>query len=96
MFNYYNASTIAKSLADNGFFKAKHTLSLNADKNLQIADEKELEDLIKKEKEGISADKELRKKFAEIDKLLSKNAGARDFEVYLTDHEDLLPSPTRW
>lgn len=92
MFNYYNASTIAKSLADNGFFKAKHTLSLNAEKNLQIADEKELENLIKNEKEGISADKELRKKFTEIDKLLSKNAGARDFEAYLTEHEDLLPN----
>lgn len=92
MFNYYNAATIAKSLADNGFFKAKHTLSLNADKTLQIADEKDLENLIKNEKEGISADKELRKKFAEIDKLLSKNAGARDFEAYLTEHEDLLPN----
>jgi hypothetical protein len=92
MFNYYNAATIAKSLADNGFFKAKHTLSLNADKNLQIADEKELETLIKQEKEGITADKELRKTFSEIEKLLFKNAGARDFEAYLTEHEDLLPN----
>lgn len=92
MFNYYNATTIAKSLADNGFFKAKHTLNLNADKNIQIADEKELEALIKKEKEGITNDKELRKTFAEIDKLLFKNAGARDFEAYLTEHEDLLPN----
>ncbi len=92
MFNYYNAATIAKSLADNGFFKAKHTLSLNADKNLQIADEKELEALIKKEKEGITADKELRKTFTEIEKLLFKNAGARDFGAYLTEHEDLLPN----
>jgi hypothetical protein len=35
-FNYYNAATIAKSLADNGFFDAKHTVSLNANEKLEI------------------------------------------------------------
>ena len=29
-FDYYNASTIAKNLADNGFFDAKHSVKLNA------------------------------------------------------------------
>jgi predicted transcriptional regulator YheO len=29
-FNYYNAATIAKQLAENGFFAAKHTVNLNA------------------------------------------------------------------
>jgi energy-coupling factor transporter ATP-binding protein EcfA2 len=91
-FNYYNASTIAKSLADNGFFKAKHTLSLNADAKLEIADEKALEALVKKEKEGISNDADLRKKFSEIEKLITKNANVRDFESYLANHEDLLPN----
>ena len=28
VFNYYNASTIAKNLADNGFFDASHTITL--------------------------------------------------------------------
>lgn len=90
-FNYYNAATIAKSLADNGFFDAKHTVSLNADKKLEITSQKELEELIAKEKEGISNDKDLRKKFAEIEKLITKNANVRDFEAYLAEHEDLLP-----
>lgn len=90
-FNYYNAATIAKSLADNGFFDAKHTVSLNADKKLEITSQKQLEELIAKEKEGISNDKDLRKKFAEIEKLITKNANVRDFEAYLAEHEDLLP-----
>jgi energy-coupling factor transporter ATP-binding protein EcfA2 len=90
-FNYYNAATIAKSLADNGFFDAKHTVSLNADKNLEITSQKQLEELIAKEKEGISNDKDLRKKFAEVEKLIQKNVTVRDFEAYLTEHEELLP-----
>jgi len=90
-FNYYNASTIAKSLADNGFFDAKHTVNLNADTKLEITSQKQLEELIAKEKEGISKDKELRKKFADIEKLIHKNTNVRDFELYLGEHEELLP-----
>ncbi len=91
MFNYYNAATIAKSLADNGFFDAKHTVNLNADEKLEITSQKQLEDLIAKEKEGISNDKDLRKKFADIEKLITKNVNVRDFEAYLGEHEELLP-----
>lgn len=91
-FNYYNAATIAKSLADHGFFKAKHSLNLNADARLEISSQKELEELVSKEKEGISKDAELRKKFAEIEKLLAKNVTVRDFETYLASREDLLPA----
>jgi ABC-type lipoprotein export system ATPase subunit len=90
-FNYYNAATIAKSLADNGFFNAKHSVNLNADEKLEITSQKQLEELIAKEKEGISSDKELRKKFADLEKLITKNANVRDFEDYLGEHEDVLP-----
>ncbi len=90
-FNYYNAATIAKNLADNGFFNAKHTISLNADTKLEVTSQKELEALIAKEKEGISKDQDLRKKFSDIDKLIQKNASLRDFEGYLVNHEELLP-----
>lgn len=90
-FNYYNASTIAKSLAENGFFKASHTIRLNADTIVEIADEKQLADIIAKEKEAISSDAELRKKYGEIEKLITKNASVRDFEQYLSDNEDILP-----
>lgn len=89
-FNYYNASTIAKSLADNGFFDARHTVNLNANEKLEITSQKQLEDLIAKEKEGISNDKELRKTFTEIEKLITKNVTVRDFWAYLADHDEFL------
>jgi hypothetical protein len=89
-FTYYNASTIAKNLADNGFFDAKHSVNLNAKDKLEIASQEQLENLIAKEKEGISKDKELRKKFAELEKLLNKNVNVRDFQAYMSQNESLL------
>ena len=90
-FNYYNAGAIAKNLAENGFFDAKHTINLNGDAKIEISSEKELEELIAKEKEGISNDAELKRKFAEIEKLITKNVNVRDFESYLAEHEEILP-----
>lgn len=91
-FTYYNASIVAKTLIDNGFFKANHSISLNADESVTISDEKGLEDVIAKEKEGISNDPALRKKFTELEKLLYKNTTVRDFNDYLSEREDILPS----
>ncbi len=90
VFNYYNAAQIAKHLADNGFFAAKHSVNLNAGEKKEITTQKELEELIASEKEAISKDKDLRKKFAEIEKLIQKNATVREFEAYLQNHEELL------
>src|SRR5262249_40302538 len=36
VFNYHNASTIAKSLADNGFFDAQHTVNLNGTGKVEV------------------------------------------------------------
>jgi len=91
VFEYYNASQIAKTLADNGFFNAKHTITLRASTDLEVTTQKQLEDLIAKELENITKDKELKKKFAEIKKLFEKNVTVRDFQTYLCDHELLLP-----
>jgi hypothetical protein len=91
VFNYYNAGVIAKSLAVQGFFSAKHTVNLNADKKVEIKNQKELEQLILKEKEDISKDPDLKRKFAEIEKLITKNATLREFNAYLVMHEELLP-----
>ncbi|MCX5971934.1 MAG: phage infection protein [Coprothermobacterota bacterium] len=90
-FNYYNAATIAKSLAENGFFNANHSVNLNADEKLEITSQKQLEELIAKEKEGISNDMDLRKKFADIEKMITKNSNVRNFAAYLGEHEELLP-----
>lgn len=90
-FDYYNAGQIAKNLAENGFFNAKHTVKLNASESIEITSEKQLDELVANEKEAISKDKDLRKKFAEIEKLLNKNAQTRDFYAYLVANDKLLP-----
>lgn len=90
VFNYYNAATIAKQLADNGFFKAKHTIKFNSGAALEIASQKELEELIAKEKDEILKDDDLRKRFADIEKLIQKNENVRKFEMFLMDHEEIL------
>lgn len=90
VFNYYNATLIAKQLADNGFFAAKHSVNLNAAEKKEITTHKELEDLIASEKDAITKDKDLRKKFSDIEKLIQKNVTVREFEAYLLDHEELL------
>lgn len=77
-------------MADNGFFSVKHSVNLNAGEKKEITTQKDLEDLIAKEKEAISNDKELRKKFGEIEKVIHKNVTVREFEAYLLDHEELL------
>jgi hypothetical protein len=94
IFNYYNAASVAKSLSDNGFFNAKHTVSLNAGKSLQIKSERELADLLAKEKETISTDPALRQRFAAIEKLITKNANLRQFEEYIANNENLLAKLT--
>ena len=64
VFEYYNASQIAKTLSDNGFFNAEHTITLNAAEKLEIGSQKQLEEFIANELENISNDKELKKTFA--------------------------------
>lgn len=91
-FTYYNAGVIAKALADNGFFDAAHSVSLNAGEKVEITSKKQLEELVKGEKEGITSDTDLRKKFDAVEKLLHKNANVREFNSFVADHEDLLPA----
>jgi len=89
-FDYYNAGQIAKSLASNGFFAAKHTVTLNADQKLEITTKTELEDVISKEKQAILKDKELRARFDALAKLLDANVQMRDFRSFLLNHESYV------
>ena len=92
VFNYYNAATIAKSLAENGFFAAKHSVTLNAAAKQEISSQAELEKLIEDEKDQILKNADLKKKFAEIEKQITKNANVRDFNEYLLKNEKVLPA----
>ena len=90
-FDYYNAGQISKSLADNGFFDAKHTVNLNADTgNREITNKQELEEVISREKEEIFADQALRKKFDDVARQLTRNAELRVFYEYVRDNEAIL------
>ena len=90
-FNYYNAETIAKNLAANGFFEAKHAVLLNGPNKKEISTEKELSTLIKDEKNAITNDKELKRKFSALEKMMEKNNDLRGFHAYLLEHDALLP-----
>lgn len=91
-FTYYNAETIAKSLANNGFFDANHSVSLNHDdRSIEIKNVKDLQDLIEKEKQQITNDETLRSRFAEIDKQVHGNINLREFHSYLLNNPQILP-----
>ncbi len=90
-FEYYNASQIAKTLAKNGFFDAKHTITLHAGEKLEIGTQEQLEKLIAAELNTITNDEDLKTKFDAIKGRLEKNATLRGFHQYLCDHVFLLP-----
>lgn len=90
-FNYFNAATIAKTLASNGFFKANHSVNLNSDQRVEVKSQKELETLINAEKDKIASEPKLRSKFAAIERLLTKNSQLRAFQDYLSENQVLLP-----
>ena len=90
-FDYYNAGQIARNLAENGFFNAQHTVTLyGGGGTIEIKTQKELEEIIAKEKEQILTDKKLRTKFDAVQKQLERNAELRDFYSYLQNQEALL------
>lgn len=89
VFNHNNAATIAKSLKDNGFFDAQHTLLMSTDEN--ISTEAELVEIIESEKQQILQDPELEKAFEEIDAKLKANAELRGFRDYLLANMIILP-----
>ena len=90
-FDYYNAGQIAKHLADNGFFAARHTVTLKGTgKAQEINTQKELQDVVEQEKAAMMADRELRKKFDAVAKQLERNAAVREFCHYLQSNEPLL------
>lgn len=92
IFEYYNAGQIAKVLADNGFFKAKHTITLRSGAVLnEITSHKELENLVEKELMQLTQDAELQKTFNEIKKIFEKNVTVRAFHAYISSREYLLP-----
>lgn len=92
IFNHTNAATIAKNLKDNGFFQAKHTVNLiSDDEKKEIKTEKELEEVIEREKQEILTNPGLVSIFNDLDKKISVNKDLRDFREYLLQNIAIVP-----
>jgi len=86
-FNHFNADTVTRALKDNKFFDAKHSVRINGQ---EIVEVKELEDLIKSEKDKILNNPELKAKFDEIDKALNANVELRKFRSYVESNREII------
>jgi ABC-type Mn2+/Zn2+ transport system ATPase subunit len=96
-FTFYNATNVTKSLGDNGFFSAKHSLLLrdhDGDTSRTVTSNADLKALIAEEKKRITDDETLRKKLEAVERALQKNVDARTFFDFISDHEELLPELT--
>jgi hypothetical protein len=91
VFNYYNGGQIAKTLAANGFFKAKHAVRLNGDKPREVFSEEELTKIIDDERETILSDAALKARFTKIEQQISRHANLREFHEYLLHNEFIVP-----
>lgn len=91
-FTFYNATNVTKSLGDNGFFAAKHSLVLHGeDTSRQVTSDGDLKALITEEKTRITDDEALRKKLGAVEKALQKNVDTRKFFDFIAGREELLP-----
>lgn len=93
VFNHNNASTVSRSLKDNGFFAAKHSVTLfdTGSQGKEILSQKEFDAIISDEKTRILNNPELSERFEAIDKAITKNEGLRAFRAYLEQNPKLLP-----
>jgi hypothetical protein len=91
IFEYYDASEIAKKLVEHGFFKADHTVYLNGKTPAKVTNEEELQTIIKNEHDGITKDPGLRKKFDELETKLSKNVATKTFRKFYSNNQGILP-----
>lgn len=91
-FTFYNATKVTKSLGDNGFFSAKHSLLLHGEGTPRtVTSQADLKDLIAEEKQRITDDDALRKKLDAVEKALQKNVDTRRFFNFIANREELLP-----
>ncbi|SHN01864.1 hypothetical protein [Mucilaginibacter sp. OK098] len=91
VFNHNNADTVSKTLKTNGFFDAKHSVSLNNGTNRkELISQEELDLEINNEKSKILNDEGLAKKFKAIDDAIIKNSDLREFRSYLENNLIIL------
>lgn len=95
-FTFYNAANVTKSLGENGFFAAEHSILLRGDgeDSKEVTSKADLDELIAEEKHRITDDESLRKNLDAVEKALNKNAETRLFFDYISKNVELLPEFT--
>lgn len=90
-FNHQRAGIVTKSLTENGFFDASHTvnISVNGEKQ-EVGSKEELNQLLQDEQEKVLQSPELKEKFSRVDGKL-KNKETQAFRDFITEHQELLP-----
>lgn len=90
-FDHNKATNVHKSLGENNFFKANHSVILEKDGTRnEIKTEKELSSLIDGEIKLIMSNSGLSKSWDEINKKLNKNITMKDFVSYLINNKGIL------
>lgn len=92
--DHNNYGNISDSLNSNGFFAANNVVILNAkdgSSKITVKEQKELNDLIKKEKEKVLNTKEIKDIFEKINKAFAKNKDTQAFNSFLQTHQDIVP-----
>ena len=91
--DHNNYGNISNSLSSNGFFAANNEITLNAKDGstaVVLKNQKELDDLIKAEKEQVLNTKEIKDLFEKINKAISKNKDTQAFNDFLQKHQDIV------
>ena len=91
--DHNNYGNISNSLSSNGFFAANNEITLNAKDGstaVVLKNQKELDDLIKAEKEQVLNTKEIKDLFEKINKAISKNKDTQAFNDFLQKHQDII------
>jgi len=87
-FGTYQASEILKSINDDSFFEAGHSLDLND--NEKVASAKDFKEIIENEISNIVNDEEIRKVFDKIEKAISANTELKSFKKVIEENNLLL------
>lgn len=91
--DHNNYGNISIALNANGFFAANNEVVLKAkdgSTSKTLKGQKELDDLINKEKEQVLNSKEIIVLFEKINKAISKNKDTQAFNAFLQTHQDII------
>lgn len=91
--DHNNYGNISSTLNSNGFFAANNEVILKAkdgSASIIVKEQKELDDLIKREKEQVLNTKEIKDLFEKINKVINKNKDTQEFNLFLQTHQEII------